>query len=296
MKNVILLSAFALLAIGQAAAQEYEYVPLVREGVKWVYYYENPLDEDGFIPQGRHYYTFEMQGQAVIDGKRYMPVHLYRGHGINEENDTVPVYLREEDKVVYGIIPDDRRYWECPIGISTEVTDCHLYSSVETGTEFVLYDFNDPETFYRNFESTETHYYCPLLDTEASAITDTVLIGNSLRKRLVIQSPYHLDDYIIEGIGYAGDSPGMPLNYFYGLTTGMTQVINRLSHVIEDDVIVYKSKWYHPNYDGIDEVTDDQAGRPMDDNYYNLMGQPVGKVVPTVPGIYIHQGRKIVVR
>ena len=34
----------------------------------------------------------------------------------------------------------------------------------------------------------------------------------------------------------------------------------------------------------------------MDENYYNLMGQPVGKDVPITPGIYIHQGKKIVVR
>ncbi len=36
--------------------------------------------------------------------------------------------------------------------------------------------------------------------------------------------------------------------------------------------------------------------RVVDENYYNLMGQPVGKEVPSTPGIYIHQGRKIVVR
>ncbi len=35
--------------------------------------------------------------------------------------------------------------------------------------------------------------------------------------------------------------------------------------------------------------------RQYDDNYYNLMGQPVGKALPTTPGIYIHHGKKIVV-
>jgi hypothetical protein len=46
---------------------------------------------------------------------------------------------------------------------------------------------------------------------------------------------------------------------------------------------------------GIDEVVTDKTRYPMDDNYYNLMGQPVGKDVPTAPGIYIHHGKKIVV-
>ena len=34
----------------------------------------------------------------------------------------------------------------------------------------------------------------------------------------------------------------------------------------------------------------------VDPNYYNLMGQPVGTEVPSTPGIYIHQGKKICVR
>ena len=278
--------------------QAYEYVPFVREGVKWVYFYDNSLDEDGFIPHGRHYYTFEMKGDTEINGKSYKPVHLYSGESINITSDTIPVYLREEDKVVYGIIPDERRYWECPIGIGSEVNDVRLLSDVVTGQEFILYDFNDPEAFYKNYESTETPYYCPLLEEGRSASTDTVLIGNQLRKRLTIQSPYPFggDDYIIEGIGYAGDSPGMPLNYFYGLTTGMAQVLNYLSHVIENDEIVYKSKWYNPNYDGVDEVVVDKVSRSRDNNYYNLMGQPVDKDVPSTPGIYIHQGKKVVIK
>ena len=32
------------------------------------------------------------------------------------------------------------------------------------------------------------------------------------------------------------------------------------------------------------------------DYYYNLMGQPVGKNLPSLPGIYIHHGNKILVR
>ena len=46
---------------------------------------------------------------------------------------------------------------------------------------------------------------------------------------------------------------------------------------------------------GIDELTG-MTRHAIDDNYYNLMGQPVGKELPSTPGIYIHQGKKIVVR
>ena len=47
---------------------------------------------------------------------------------------------------------------------------------------------------------------------------------------------------------------------------------------------------------GIDEVVAERpSGAVLDDQYYNLMGQPVGKEIPTTPGIYIHHGKKIVV-
>ena len=221
-----------------------EYVPFVREDVKWVYYYDNPIEgmgyEDGFIPYGEHYYTLEMKGDTVINGKSYKPVHLYSGESINEMNDTVPVYLREENKVVYGIIPDDKRYYECPIGIGTEVQGTELLSTVQTGVEFILYDFNDPATFY---ESLDNHMFLHYDHAELAQV------GRHLTQKHIFN--HRVDDgvifgneNIIEGIGFVGESPGMSLNYFYGITIGMDQVINRLSHVIEDGEIVYKTKWY----------------------------------------------------
>ena len=210
----------------------YEYVPLVREGVKWVCFYDNPcFVDEGFIPFGEHYFVLEIKGDICIDGKWYKPVHYYSGYSINEENDTVPVYLREENKVVYGIIPDDRRYWECPVGIGTIVNGLELYSDVKTSMEFILYDFNDPVGFYENL--------CPEISPRLHySHEEMVQIGNSLRKRLVfnrIGSPdvYLGHEYIIEGIGYVGESPGMPLNYFYDINTGNIQVIYKLSHVID---------------------------------------------------------------
>ena len=70
-----------------------------------------------------------------------------------------------------------------------------------------------------------------------------------------------------------------------------------LSHVVRDGQIIYKGMRYRDGaLDGIDEVVADKSPRSLDDNYYNLMGQPVGKNLPTLPGIYIHHGNKILVR
>ena len=240
MKKTIAIILLVLFGLSQAMAQEYEYVPFVREGVKWVYIVDNPIQglgyEDGFIPYGEHQYTLEIKGDTLIGDKNYKPVHLYSGNTIDEVNDTVPVYLREEDKVVYGIIPDDRRFWECPIGLGTVVDGMNLSSTVQTGIEFVLYDFNDPESFYSCYDY---------------AHTDLFQIGNQLRKRLCFT---YEGEYIIEGLGYVG-IVGMPLNYFYEITIGLTQVVTHLSHVIENGEIVYKTEWYkEPEPDGYEYV------------------------------------------
>lgn len=296
MKKTLLFTLLAMLGMSQLGAQEYEYVPFVREGVKWVCSYDNPcIGVDDFIPFGEHYFILEMKGDTCIEGKCYKPVHYYSGNSINEENDTVPVYLREENKVVYGIIPNEKRYFECPVGIGTIVNGLDLYSAVQTGVEFILYDFNDPAGFYEDLDVafySQLHYSCE----------EMVQIGNTLRKKQVFsfvesEGVYFGNNYIIEGIGYGGDDPGTPLNYFYGIFTGTIQVIYTLSHVIENGQIVYKTRCYDPDVTlGVEEVAVDLNQRQLDENYYNLMGQPVGKDVPTTPGIYIHQGKKVLVR
>ena len=150
-KSYLFIIMFALLAVSQMAAQDYDYIPFVREGVKWVCMYRSPYDENvaGLpISKGDHYYTLELKGDSVINGHTYKAMHLYSGESINVDQDTVPVYLREENKVVYAIIPDDKRYAECPVGIECMVTDQKFSSPVQTGVEYILYDFNNPELFY----------------------------------------------------------------------------------------------------------------------------------------------------
>ena len=103
--------------------------------------------------------------------------------------------------------------------------------------------------------------------------------------------------YVVEGIGFDSRDMG-------DLLTPFTRKLDRtdeyqdwwgLSHVVKDGKIIYKGMRYREDgFDGINEAVVDKA-RPMDDNYYNLMGQPVGKVVPTTPGIYIYHSQKICV-
>ncbi len=96
MKKIILLLTLTLLGMTQLAAQEYEYVPFVREGVKWVYSYTNvdvmdrPADPN--LEYGTVYLTLELKGDTIINGKTYKAMHKYYGNAINTVNDTIPVY------------------------------------------------------------------------------------------------------------------------------------------------------------------------------------------------------------
>jgi len=267
---------------------DYEYVPFVREGVKWVYRYNNPFGRDVLdMDEGIQYYSFEMKGDVLIGDKYYKPVILthYLDNNTKEVEDFIPVYLREENKVVYAIIPDGIVHPQCPVGYDWYVGapgSLPIYTSNE---EFVLYDFNNMRTFYNNLHSGQIYY-------NGWAMMN---IGSHKSKDYHYDTWYGGDEMIIESIGYAGIA-GTPLFYF-GLSTTDSQVEYGLSHVIENDQIVYKGQWYNPDITlGIDEVVVDVPQRVLDGNYYNLMGQPVGKEVPTTPGIYIHQGKKILVR
>ncbi len=295
MRKIFLISVLALLGMTQAVAQEYEYVPFVREGVKWVYCYYN----SGYIPYegltvGTVYLNLEIKGDTIINGKTYKAMHKYYGDEINNLNDTIPVYLREENRVVYGIVPDGKVNPDCFVGYGPVPVFGYdsnsIFSLVWAGEEFVLYDFNNTQNYYEDFYSYWNDPYDPNFFSYIGC--DTITIGNRLAKRHILKENYR-EDYIIEGIGFDGINVGFIIAYFYFESAYYPRF--HLSHVIEDGRIIYKGIHYDPNnVTGIDEVAADKA-RQADGNYYNLMGQPMGKELPTAPGIYIHHGKKIVV-
>ena len=282
-----MLLILTLLGISQGIAQEYEYVPFVREGVKWVYeiinyYYQDNLDP-AYLGKST-YRTLELKGDTIINGKTYKAMHKYSGNSINWENDTVPIYLREENKLVYGIIPDQSYYNDCPI------YSYLCYFDMYNGEEFLLYDFQDPVNYWNDYFDAY-----PISNPYQHLYTDTISIGNHKAKRYVNQLFEVRDWYMVEGIGI-DDIYSYTLGFFLPQITGIGGLSFGLSHVIEDGKIIYKGIHYDPNnVTGIDEVAADEA-RQADGNYYNLMGQPMGKQLPTAPGIYIHHGKKIIVK
>ena len=196
MKRLLIISILALLGMTQAVAQEYEYVPFVREGVKWVYSiwedygFEKPSDPTR--GDNVYYRTLELKGDTVINGKTYKAMHKCVADEMTEPSDVIPIYLREEDKKVYGIVPDGTFYDDAPIGDFRFGTQ-EYYDAIHSGQEFLLYDFTDPVAYW---DSINNHNYTNVEPFQV----DTIMVGNHLAKRYK-SGP--LGSFIlIEGIGW----------------------------------------------------------------------------------------------
>ena len=294
MKKTILMMLFALLGMTQMVAQEYEYIPFVREGIKWVCYYDNIgqfPSYDQYYSEGLNFFTLEIKGDTIINNKAYKAMHKYSGASIDTRNDTIPVFLREEDKIIYGIVPKTNFYPDILIGYGDELgMQPNMYQIVRSGDEFILYNFKNTKQYYDSIFARHINYNYEYISSEYFVLNNEPVLCHHLM--LILK-----DCYLIEGVGYDTDDihiAGYPL--FYMASERSNPPTFFLSHVIKDGKIIYKGMRYREGaYDGINEVVADQR-RVHDGNYYDLMGRAVGKEVPTVPGIYIHQGKKICVK
>ena len=235
MKKTILLTLLAVLGFTQSIGQDYEYVPLVREGVKWVC--DAPYLNDMFL--WHDYCTLEFAGDTVIDGKCYKALHKYSGDAIDTLNDTVPVYLREEAKVVYAIVPDGKIYSDCPVGMNLWPEAQEVITS---GQEFILYDFNDPIDFIKNnvkhpVEGSPLGYFV------SAVIPDQVVIAGKKVNRYIFNSKC-----FIEGIGCDATGRGNLLSPFS----------KKLCYVIENGDTIYTSKSLEIPWDDFDYGFDDR--------------------------------------
>ena len=243
MKKTFVLVLLAQLGMTQLAAQEYEYVPFVREGVKWVYgiqdyHYDEDYETNPARGDNKVYRTFEIKGDTVINGKVYKAVHKYSGNAIDEGHDTIPVYLREEDKIVYGIVPDGHFYDDVLVGNYYS----GLYdSAIPAGQEFVLYDFQDPVSYWGVGDSMHS----------ISLHVDTVAVGDHLARRYLDESEYgdREDPFcIIEGVGAMGTN-SYPLAFFMPLCPGIhcTQYYG-LEKVVENGEVIYPQDYVEDRY------------------------------------------------
>jgi len=233
MKKFFLILALSLLGLGQMVAQESGYTPFVREGVQWVCYFENNKGDNymGF-DLGRTFFTLEIKGDTVIDGKSYKAMHKYSADAIDPTNDTILVYLREEGRIVYGIIPEGKTFPGYAVGYGEleDYSETGIFNTAASGKEFILYEFNETESYYKYI------YW------RHNGITylglDQVDVEGRPANRHHFLNYYNHDCYFIEGIGFDGNCCGYPLSY---LCDGGSDLLPYyLSHVIKDGKVIYK--------------------------------------------------------
>ena len=169
------------------------------------------------------------------------------------------VYMREEDKKVY------------------------LLDKQEMNDEFVIYDFSRTDTaIYNNgYGIVENFVLC-----------DTAEIDG---KQCRVFGNWDNTSFIIESIGLVSQTYGDLIHASLIPYAGGCYNYS-LDHVEDlQGNIIYKSPFCSGN-SAIGLVADDlTTRRDADPRWYDLLGHPFDSR-PTQPGVYIHQGKKVVVK
>ena len=306
MKKTILFTLLALLGMTQAVAQESDgYLSIVREGVKWV-------NEKVIVNHGdttRYYYNYEFSGKDTdiqytnMQNDLFDACYYYLGEQLNVEQDSLIAGLLD-NYVAQGEIHCMRNHaYEKVRNENRQMFDLLYYLD---GGSRKLYNFYKYYSTIHYYVNQCEYMWCQYTGdepelTEANFIeVDPVMVeGIECWRYAYIDENGEPLAYVVEGIGFDSRDMGDLLTPFTRQPEHDAdyQEWCGLSHVVKDGQIIYKGMRYrHGAFTGIDETVADRTQRPADPNYYNLMGQPVGKDVPTAPGIYIHNGKKIVVR
>ena len=305
MKKITIFTLLALLGISQSVAQETERLPIVREGVQWVN--EKVIVNNGDTTS--YYYKYEICGDDTswfnFEGKIFKACYYYTGETLDVETDSLIAGL---DNIVG--VDGSIRGASCGRNEAYKYADQIFGLSMYAGGSMDRFLYWFDNIFFGSYGDIIYYYLtcqevlCPpeewiLTRENFTQIEPVEIEGATCRRYAYVNENGETMFYVVEGIGFDSWCMG-------DLLTPLTrepdhnaehQEFCGLSHVIKDGQIIYKGMRYrHGAFTGIDEVVTEQPCRPFDPNYYNLMGQPVGKDVPTAPGIYIHNGKKIIVR
>lgn len=275
----ITFTLLGLLMITSASATEYEYVPLVREGVVWEYVlYNNSI---GFNPNYEVLYYLEFKGSSVLDeydGTTDEYYNLYRTD-CDFADSTEPFlvgYLKEKDKIVTARMIDFDDFPK------------EIYGAFYNWTPQIVYDFNKPL-----FMSIDNPDFVDFFDNYTFDEFE-VTIGNSKR------NGYHLlgttsilsgqEINIIEGVGIDCIYGDLLVPYRDFLTSAKSSMIKSkiddiaeltgdtmagLSAVYENGELVYKGCLYEEaqqlkELNAVTAVAGDKRVQSL--RYYNLAG------------------------
>ena len=297
MSKIFVFSILTLFGFTQLMAQDdmlEGYLPLVREGVRWV-------NEKVIVNHGdttSYYYSYEIDGPFEYenyDSDGFMACHYHDYSGYNDGQDSIISGLAQ-----WG--------WDVACWLNEALIKTKLEGRNLLKVEYLM-SMKPAETYLYNFfhgqEELFLEFYFnqqvePFLTEDNFIAVDPIDIeGYTCSRYAYLGEDGEPLAYVVEGIGFDSRDLGDLLTPFTRKPDPDAdyQEWCGLCHVVKDGKVIYKGMRYTPdNMTGIDEVVADKGQRAYDGTYYNLMGQPVGKEVPTTPGIYIHNGNKILVR
>lgn len=257
-KSILLIIAMACSLAASA------YVPLVREGVKWVYYY-NYNDAPNFGPCSQSEYSIEISGDSVLNDITYKKVFLHPFSSQIDNNSKPIALVREDNKVIYFHYDFSSSYEYD--GVVYEFGEIPLARGV-VENEWILYDFNDINRTFSNIPENEDFDFRSLFDYVYSNNID---VGGEMAKVYINEK--YLPRYIIEGVGYVG-LPGMTdicgwlfnvADFLLPMPMGYPEYFHELSYLADSDGnILYKG----PAYTYMCDVNEDKK---VDGSDLNLL-------------------------
>lgn len=258
MKKIILLFIATALSATKVAAAEYEYTPLVREGVVWEYLYNNINELDG--EDSYTTYRLEFIGTTEINGKTYHNLYRYTDT-IDVGQDDPIAYMREDaGKAVYCLRTTDQT------------------------AEQQLYDFENAPHFYQN------NYY-RYRNLQVTGAEDVEYAERAHRRYMVAaNTPCNL----IEGIGfdYGNGNLYEPLtdmepDCVCPYTVGLIALLDSTS-----GKTVFQSENYHELVEKLQTSGTIQVKNTLKEDeggYYDLLGRKISEPKTGVPYIHKHK-------
>ena len=139
MKKLFTIMLAVLLSSIAAQAQEADYQPLVREGVRWVNVHEAFHGD-----YSCYFYNFEFRGDTIINGKTYKKCYKYTGKALDLSKDTAYCAMRNEGHKVYevpfnGLNENFETAWWWSYSENETI-----WNELNTTGEFTLFDFDNP--------------------------------------------------------------------------------------------------------------------------------------------------------
>ena len=180
------------------------YVPLVREGVKWVYVFDNSMYIEGDLwGTGDFLYFYQFKGDTIINGDIYKKLYCSLSRDMDTEKMCPVAFLREVDKKVYAL-PCERPHHEFDgtnFYPSIQAYD-GLFARYDLIDEGLIYDFGDMGTMQLIFSTGfEDDDFC-IKEGE------TTLNGLAV-KTYELHNSYGMGDiYLVEGVGPDGKPDG----------------------------------------------------------------------------------------